>query len=160
MRKLRKLNLPSHLMNLLQSYLSNRKQFTKIGNHRSESAEILTGIVQGSHLGPSIFGFYINDIFQLVLNGLIQLFADDGAILYKANKLHELQSKMQSDLRIVNKWLKDNLLVLNTGKTKFMIPCKSTRAATTIRNFEHSAYDRWRNNRAGRPLQSLRTAHR
>lgn len=97
MRKLSKLNLPTHLYNLLQSYLSNRKQFVKIGTNRSERAEIKTGIVQGSRLGPSLFGFYINDIFQLALNGLIQLFADDGAILYKADSLSELQSQMQAE---------------------------------------------------------------
>lgn len=135
MKKLHKLNLPTRLLNLLRSYLSNRKQFTKVGKHRSEPAEIRTGIVQGSRLGPSIFGFYINDIFQLVLYGVIQLFADDGAILYEANSLEELQTKMQADLVIIDKWLQDNLLVLNTGKTKFMIPCKSARTATNIRNF-------------------------
>ncbi|KAJ6636969.1 hypothetical protein Bhyg_09695 [Pseudolycoriella hygida] len=42
---------------------------------------------------------------------------------------------MQADLVLINKWLKGNLLVLNTGKTKFMIPCRSTRMAMTIRNF-------------------------
>lgn len=80
MRKLRKLNLLSHLFNLLQSYLSNRKQFTKIGVQSSEPADIKTEIVQGSRLGTRLFGFYINDIFQLALNSAIQLFADDGAI--------------------------------------------------------------------------------
>lgn len=134
MKKLRKLNLPTHLLNLLQSYLSNRKQFTKIGRHRSELAEITTGIVQGSRLGPTIFGFYINDIFQLVLKGIVQLFADDGAIMYKADTLEELQSKMQADLTTVNKWLKDNLLILNTDKTKFFIPCKSSRMASMVKN--------------------------
>ncbi|KAJ6634212.1 putative RNA-directed DNA polymerase from transposon BS [Pseudolycoriella hygida] len=111
------------------------RQFTKIGTHVSKPATITTGIVQGSRLGPSFFGFYINDIFQLALNGILQLFADDGSIMYRADSLCELQTKMQEDLIIFNKWLKTNLLVLNTEKTKFMIPCKSTRAAASIRNF-------------------------
>lgn len=123
MKKLRKLNIPLQCLKLLESYLSNRKQFTKIGTHRSAPKTIKTGIVQGSHLGPSLFGFYINDIFQLVLHGTVQLFADDGAILYSADSLEELQVKMQEDLVIINKWLKINLLILNTGKTKFMVPC-------------------------------------
>ncbi len=98
-------------------------------------AEITTGIVQGSRLGPTIFGYYINDIFQLNLNGTVQLFADDGAIMYNSNTLEELQSKMQADLTVVNKWLKDNLLVLNTDKTKFMIPCRSSHMASMVKNF-------------------------
>lgn len=47
---------------------------------------------------------------------------------------------MQTDLQIIDEWLKNNLLVLNTGKTKFMIPCRSTRAATAIRNFNVRLY--------------------
>lgn len=67
-----------------------KSKFTKIGRHRSELAEIRIEIVQGSRIGRSIFGFYVNDIFQLAL-------------------------KMQSDLVIVNKWLKFNLLVLTNS---------------------------------------------
>lgn len=42
---------------------------------------------------------------------------------------------MQADLVIVNEWLKNNLLVLNIEKTKFMVPCKSSRTAANIKNF-------------------------
>lgn len=94
LKKLRKLNILKQYLYILESYLSNRKQFTRIGIQLSEPKNIKAGIVQGSRLGLSLFRFYINDIFQLVLHETIQLFADDGAIGYCADSLEELQLKM------------------------------------------------------------------
>jgi hypothetical protein len=42
----------------------------------SDEAEVLSGVPQGSVLGPSLFLFYINDIASS-LNSTVRLFADD-----------------------------------------------------------------------------------
>ena len=41
------------------SYLSNRKQMTKINTSLSEWADITTGVPRGSILGPLLFNIYI-----------------------------------------------------------------------------------------------------
>ena len=53
--KLHAYGLEIKAIKLLHSYLTNRKQRTKINNSFSEWVEILIGIPQGSDLGPLIF---------------------------------------------------------------------------------------------------------
>ena len=48
------------------SYLTNRKQYTVIGQSQSELQSVTCGIPQGSVLGPLLFLMYVNDIHKAV----------------------------------------------------------------------------------------------
>ena len=61
---------------LLESYLSDRKQYTKVLNQKLKMAKTTHGIPQSSSLGPLLFLLYVNDL-PLTSEFETTLFADD-----------------------------------------------------------------------------------
>ena len=63
------------------SYLKGRRQFVVIENETSSTQEILTGVPQGSVLGPLLFLIYINDLNTCIQFSKTYHFADDTNIM-------------------------------------------------------------------------------
>ena len=81
--------LRGNINKLIQSYLSNRKQFVSINGFNSNVRDITCGVPQGSSLGPLLFLIYIND-FRLCLDKTeTGHFADDTFIMFSKNKNKE-----------------------------------------------------------------------
>ena len=96
---------------LLRSYLSNRKQYVKIGNTSSTFQPIKIGVPQGSVLGPLLFLIYINDLVKASPYLDYILFADD------TNVFSTNQEVMRSELPKIVTWCLANKLILNSDKT-------------------------------------------
>ena len=103
-----------------RSYLP-RAQRVKIETKFSNVLEVNEGIAQGTVLGPILFIFYINDIFNCTGHVKMSLFADDCVIYLASNNWNNKQRKMQMDFEAIIEWTFRNNLRLNHGKTKAII---------------------------------------
>lgn len=119
-RKIRRIGLSSNASKLILSYLQDRRTATVIGEKTSMFRKIMVGVAQGSKIGPLLFIMYINDILQLDFLGNILLYADDTVLYYAADSPAELERTMQSDAKLLHKWLCRNVLTLNVSKTCYM----------------------------------------
>ncbi len=120
LQKLDHYGVRGNTLKLLQSYLSNRKQYIKCKNIESLMMDVVCGVPQGSVLGPLLFIIFINDIFDCS-NFDAVLFADDAALIIQAHNLKKLSKMINVEAKSFLTLLNTNKLTLNYKKTKFMI---------------------------------------
>ena len=81
----------------------------------------LTGVTQGSILGPLLFIIFINDLPKISTFFSTRLYADDTSLTASGSDLDSLLCKINNHLPAVYDWLCSNKLTLNLTKTKYII---------------------------------------
>jgi hypothetical protein len=117
--KLNNFGLSSFYVDWFQSYLSNRSSFVRILGKFSSSFSVLSGVPQGSILGPLLFNIFINNISAKINHSKFLLFADDLKI-YRNIKSAEDCKVLQVDIDAVQHWCSENGMELNIQKTKII----------------------------------------
>ena len=80
----------------ITNFLTDRTQRVTIKDTLSKSLKVLSGVPQGSVLGPILFLIYIDDVTKACLsNSTIALFADDAKVFF-SNKPEGLQSSLNN----------------------------------------------------------------
>ena len=64
------------------SYITNHKQYVKVGNTESSLKTITRGVPQGTTLGPLLFLLYINDLPRSSKKLTFRIFADDTKFVF------------------------------------------------------------------------------
>ena len=99
-------------------FLLSRRQQVAVGGSVSSWLDVLSGVPQGSVLGPVLFVCYINDMPDLI-KSFIYLYADDAKLLSRVCDEGD-RAHLQSDLDTLMEWSKNWQLRFNPDKCKVM----------------------------------------
>jgi hypothetical protein len=123
--KLQYYGIKGSALKLLESYLSNRKQYISLDSVNSSPLNITTGVPQGSILGPLLFIIYVNDLpfASKIFHPVI--YADDSTLSASLNTFdipgQERDAYINQELKKISLWFKLNKLSINSSKTKAML---------------------------------------
>ena len=128
--KLRTYGIRGVPLQLIRSYLSDRKQHVNILGELSENLPVLFGVPQGSCLGPLLFLIYINDLPNISNSAQFVLFADDTNIFITGKNKAEAYTDANKILKILEYYMLINKLHINMSKCCY-IDFKSSSSNTS-----------------------------
>ena len=112
-------------LKFIYDYLKNRIQRTKVNGSYSSWRELLSGIPQGSILGPLLFNIFINDIFFFLDKTKIANYADDNTTYAIENDIMELLKTLETETYSVLNWFRINEMKPNQNKCHLFVTNKN-----------------------------------
>ena len=121
MSKVRAHGIVGNIANWIEEWLRNRKQRVVLNGRESNWANVLSGVPQGSVLGPILFLIYINDIDGAVdsILTLLKKFADDTKMACVTDIISQCE-RLQDEINNLVKWADKWLMSFNTDKCVVM----------------------------------------
>ena len=116
------------VIQLVCSYLNDRRQVVRIHSTFSEPLPILTAAFRrkafsAGNLGPLLFSIYTNDLPSAPKKCSVQSYVDDTKLVvsFKMKDTVNAFAYLRDDLRRIGQWCSKNLLLLYPSKTKLMV---------------------------------------
>ena len=117
----------------ISDWLDNRQQRVVLNGVCSNWSNVLSGVPQGSVLGPMLFIIYVNDFDSKVVNKLLK-FADDAKLFGPVSNTTEVE-RLRKDLLTLCEWTEDWMMMFNTEKSKVVhFGANNPRVAYSIEN--------------------------
>ena len=103
--KLISYGISGNLLLWIKAFLNGRTQAVRVGSSISQRCQIISGVPQGSVLGPILFNAFINDIADLFdpSTCTLKLFADDLKLFTEVTN-HNSAANFQSNLNSIYSW--------------------------------------------------------
>ncbi len=117
-KKLASHGIDGKLLEWISQWLTGRTQRVNLGGSVSGWRSVLSGVPQGSVLGPVLFLIYINDLEGGVRNWILK-FADDTKLFAKINSRKDAE-ELQGDLDKIFQWSREWQMLFNVEKCKAM----------------------------------------
>ena len=118
--------IPSKIVDWIESFLTNRKQRVIVNGTPSSWHDVMSGVPQGSVLGPILFAIYMNTLIEVVKYSHLFLSANDNK-LFKIIQTEQDSSLLQYDIDSMYNWILNSLLLFHPKKCFTMhIDSKST----------------------------------
>ena len=119
--KLNAYGFTKNSLNLMNDYLTVRRQRTKISDRLSSWRDIICGVPQGSILGPLLFNICINDLFMFLDNFKIANYADDCSPFEFSGTIDEVLIKLKEGSLTLTQWYKSNYLKPSPDKWHLLL---------------------------------------
>ena len=100
LKKIKLLGIGGKVGRWIYSFLAHRKQVVVVNGTKSRQEDVLSGVPQGTVLGPLLFVIYIGNIDSDVEHSTLRCFADDSRVLKTINGNNDY-NLLQSDLIIM-----------------------------------------------------------
>ena len=128
--KLKSHGMGNSVINWIEQWLTDRRQRVVVDGEVSSWKSVLSGVPQGSVLGPILFLVYINDLEEGVTGNILK-FADDTKLFSKTKEIGD-KKNLQDDIDKLVKWSEKWQMLFNFGKCK----CLHIGPGNTSMNYE------------------------
>ena len=117
--KLNQLGISGPIHRWIESFLTERYQTVIVNGVKSKPQKVISGVPQGSVLGPLIFLILIGDIDEKVLYCILKSFADDTRATKSIKNTTDVEI-LQKELEKVYDWTEENNMKLNDTKFELL----------------------------------------
>ena len=118
-QKLKNIGIEGKLLKWLIDFLKDRHQVVVVDGILSYLAAVLSGVPQGTVLGPLLFLIYLNDLSDFIVSCDFSCFADDTR-LQKAIAVSHDALLLQDDLLHISDWSTINNMKLHDDKFVYL----------------------------------------